>query len=126
MSLRYRPNAARSLVLAHAQTRAGCAPSAGALPWDAMTQRWRAAVPLPAPLLDHVVIDVRDRMDEAAHVFTALGFSLTPRGHHTLGSTNHLAMFATDYLELLGFGEGGASRDELQSFPIGLNGLVFK
>ena len=35
-------------------------------------------------------------------------------------------MFATDYLELLGFGAGGASRDELQSFPIGLNGLVFK
>src|SRR4029077_6836801 len=26
----------------------------------------------------------------------------------------------------LGFGAGGASRDELQSFPIGLNGLVFK
>jgi catechol 2,3-dioxygenase-like lactoylglutathione lyase family enzyme len=84
------------------------------------------AVPLPAPVLDHVVIDVRDRMDEAARTFTALGFSLTPRGHHTLGSMNHLAMFATDYLELLGFGEAGAARPELASFPIGLNGLVFK
>ena len=83
-------------------------------------------MPLPAPILDHVVIDVRDRMDEAARTFAALGFELTPRGHHTLGSMNHLEMFATDYLELLGFGEGGASRPELAPFPIGLNGLVFK
>jgi hypothetical protein len=83
-------------------------------------------VPLPAPILDHVVVDVRDRMDEAARAFAALGFQLTPRGHHTLGSMNHLAMFATDYLELLGFGEGGASRPELAPFPVGLNGLVFK
>jgi glyoxalase-like protein len=82
-------------------------------------------VPLPPPVLDHVVIDVHDRMDEAGRVFAALGFTLTPRGHHTLGSTNHLAMFATDYLELLGFGVG-ASRPELTSFPVGLNGLVFK
>src|SRR5437763_1558325 len=65
-------------------------------------------------------------MDEAARVFTGLGFRLTPRGHHTLGSMNHLMMFATDYLELLGFGEGGANRPELAPFPVGLNGLVFK
>jgi hypothetical protein len=83
-------------------------------------------MPLPPPVLDHVVIDVRDRMDDAAATFAALGFQLTPRGHHTLGSMNHLAMFATDYLELLGFGEGGASRPELAPFPVGLNGLVFK
>src|SRR6266699_2690485 len=65
-------------------------------------------------------------MDEAARTFAALGFQLTPRGHHTLGSMNHLMVFATDYLELLGFGEVGASRPELAPFPIGLNGLVFK
>ncbi len=82
-------------------------------------------VALPSPILDHVVIDVRDRMDEAARCLTALGFQLTPRGHHTLGSVNHLAMFATDYLELLGFGEG-TSRPELEPFPVGFNGLVFK
>jgi catechol 2,3-dioxygenase-like lactoylglutathione lyase family enzyme len=81
---------------------------------------------LPPPALDHVVIDVRDRMDDAAATFAALGFQLTPRGRHTLGSMNHLAMFATDYLELLGFGADGASRPELAPFPIGLNGLVFK
>jgi catechol 2,3-dioxygenase-like lactoylglutathione lyase family enzyme len=78
------------------------------------------------PVLDHIVIDVRDRIDAAEARFRALGFNLTPRGHHTLGSSNHLAMFATDYLELLGFGAGGAARAEIQSFPVGLNGLVFK
>ena len=83
-------------------------------------------MPASAPILDHVVVDVRDRMDEAAETYRALGFWLTPRGHHTLGSMNHLAMFATDYLELLGFGEGSAGRPELAPFPIGLNGLVFK
>jgi len=81
---------------------------------------------LPSPVLDHVVIDVRDRIDEAMRRFASLGFQLTPRGHHTLGSVNHLAMFAADYLELLGFGEGGATRTEIARFPTGLNGLVFK
>lgn len=83
-------------------------------------------MPLPAPVLDHVVIDVRDQIDEAMRCFAALGFQLTPRGRHTLGSINHLAMFATDYLELLGFAEDGATRLEIMRFPAGLNGLVFK
>lgn len=80
----------------------------------------------PPPVLDHVVIDVRDQIDEAARCFQSLGFRLTPRGRHTLGSVNHLAMFATDYLELLGFAEDGATRAEIIRFPVGLNGLVFK
>jgi hypothetical protein len=79
-----------------------------------------------SPVLDHVVIDVRDCIDEAMRRFQSLGFQLTPRGRHTLGSVNHLAMFATDYLELLGFAEEGATRPEIMRFPIGLNGLVFK
>jgi Glyoxalase-like domain len=81
---------------------------------------------LSPPVLDHVVIDVRDRLDDAMRCFSALGFQLTPRGRHTLGSANHLAMFATDYFELLGFGEDGATRTEIARFPAGLNGLVFK
>jgi Glyoxalase-like domain len=76
------------------------------------------------PCLDHIVVDVREEIDSAAQRFAALGFQLTPRGHHTLGSENHLAIFATDYLELLGF--AGNARAELEPFPIGLNGLVFK
>jgi hypothetical protein len=79
-----------------------------------------------SPVLDHVVIDVRDRIDEAMRCFVSLGFQLTPRGRHTLGSVNHLAMFATDYLELLGLAKDGATRPEIAPFPIGLNGLVFK
>jgi hypothetical protein len=69
---------------------------------------------------------VRDCIDDAMQRFSSLGFQLTPRGHHTLGSVNHLAMFAADYLELLGFGEDGATRTEIARFPTGLNGLVFK
>ena len=83
-------------------------------------------MPLPAPVLDHVVIDVRDQIDEAMRCFAALGFQATPRGRHTLGSVNHLAMFATDYLELLGFAPDSATRVEITRFPQGLNGLVFK
>jgi hypothetical protein len=79
-----------------------------------------------SPVLDHVVVDVRERIEEALRCYQSLGFQLTPRGHHTLGSVNHLAMFATDYLELLGFADGGAIRPEIMRFPIGLNGLVFK
>ncbi len=79
-----------------------------------------------SPVLDHVVIDVRDRIDEAMRCFQSLGFQLTPRGRHTLGSVNHLAMFATDYMELLGFAGDGAIRPEIVRFPVGLNGLVFK
>jgi hypothetical protein len=81
---------------------------------------------MPDATLDHVVIDAKDGMDEAVRIYQALGFQLTPRGHHTLGSINNLAIFGTNYLELLGFGESGAIRTELTAFPIGLNGLVFK
>src|SRR5450756_770453 len=80
---------------------------------------------MPATL-DHVVIDGRDRMDEAVRTFERLGFQLTPRGHHTLGSINNLAMFATNYIELLGFGDNAGARPSLAGFPVGLNGLVFK
>jgi len=54
--------------------------------------------------IDHVVIAVRD-LDRAEAQYRRLGFALTPRGHHAkLGSYNHCAMFAEDYLELLGQG----------------------
>ena len=81
---------------------------------------------MQSPLIDHVVIDVRDRMEEGARRFRALGFNLTPMGRHSLGSANHLAMFGRDYLELLGTDvPGGTLRPDLDPFPVGLNGLVF-
>jgi len=82
--------------------------------------------PLPTPTLDHVVINARDHMDEAATCYRRLGFQLTPRGRHTLGSINHLAIFGTDYLELIGIEPGAeTTRLDILRSPLGLNGLVF-
>jgi len=78
---------------------------------------------MPVPPIDHVVIDVRDRLDEAARLYRALGFQLTAPAQHSLGSANQLCVFASDYLEFLSPGTG--ARADLAGFPVGLNGLVF-
>jgi len=80
---------------------------------------------LPVPTLDHVVVNVRDRLDEGLETYRRLGFTLTPRGHHTLGSMNHLAIFGTEYLELIAAPTGEPRRTEILDAPRGLNGLVF-
>jgi len=49
---------------------------------------------------DHAVVVCGD-LDAAAANWRAFGFTLTPRGYHTLGSQNHCIMLARDYLELL-------------------------
>ena len=77
------------------------------------------------PTLDHVVVNVHQRMDEAADTYRRLGFTLTPRGTHSLGSINHLAMFGTDYLELIGLPATATGRQDLLTWPMGLNGLVW-
>ena len=80
---------------------------------------------LPVPTMDHVVVNVHDRMDEAQRIYERLGFTLTPRGYHSLGSVNHLAIFGTDYLELIGTPPGGGGRQDILDWPTGLNGLVW-
>ena len=77
--------------------------------------------------LDHVVINTLFVMDRAAALMSQLGFTPTSRGHHSLGSINHLMMFEHDYLELIGLPSGTDKlrKDVLES-PRGLNGLVFK
>lgn len=80
---------------------------------------------LPVPTIDHVVVNVRDRLDEAVETYRRLGFTMTPRGYHTLGSMNHLAIFGTDYLELIAAQQGDARRTDILDWPFGLNGLVF-
>jgi Glyoxalase-like domain len=50
--------------------------------------------------IDHVVLVVRD-LDGARGTFARMGFTVTPRGDHTLGSKNHCVMFGHDYIELL-------------------------
>ncbi|MDP6871996.1 MAG: VOC family protein [Alphaproteobacteria bacterium] len=77
--------------------------------------------------LDHTVINVKFEMDKAQGLFGDLGFFLTERGYHTLGSINHLMMFGTDYLELLGLPPGAENpRPDIAEAPVGINGLVFK
>lgn len=77
--------------------------------------------------LDHLVINTLFDMDRAAALMSRLGFTLTPRGYHSLGSINHLVMFERDYVELLGLPSGADKvRQDLLESPRGLNGLVFK
>jgi len=77
-------------------------------------------------MLDHVVVNTLRNMDAAFRCFAALGFTLTPRGHHSLGSINHLMMTNGAYLELVGVPEQGLQRQEVLDSPYGLNGLVFR
>jgi catechol 2,3-dioxygenase-like lactoylglutathione lyase family enzyme len=50
--------------------------------------------------IDHVVIVVNE-LAAAADTFRRMGFTVAPRGDHTLGSRNHCVMFGEDYIELL-------------------------
>ena len=78
----------------------------------------------PGGGLDHVVINVLRDMDDAAALFAALGFQLTPLGRHSFGSINHLMMTPGAYLELVGVPETGLQRQDVLESPFGLNGLV--
>lgn len=80
---------------------------------------------LPVPTLDHVVVNVRDQIDAGLETYQRLGFTMTPRGYHTLGSMNHLAILGSEYLELIAAAPGETRRAEILSAPCGLNGLVF-
>lgn len=76
--------------------------------------------------LDHLVINSHFALDDCAKWFRALGFTLTPRGYHSLGSINHLIMFSDHYLELIGLPVGGEKlRQELLNNSPGIDGLVF-
>ena len=87
----------------------------------------RNILPVFEPILDHAVVDVRDEIDVAEALFRRLGFALLDRGHHTLGTSNHLAVFASDYMELLGWERGAKpQRSDVARYPTGLGGLVFR
>jgi hypothetical protein len=84
-------------------------------------------VPLRDPALDHAVVNVRDQMDRAVEIYRRLGFHMTERGYHTLGSINHLAVLEHDYIELIGFEPNAANvRTDILRYPCGLNALVFR
>jgi len=83
------------------------------------------AIQLPMPTLDHVVVNVRDQIDEGLNCWQRLGFTMTPRGYHSLGSMNHLAILGSEYLELIAAAPGDTRRAEILAASYGLNGLVF-
>jgi hypothetical protein len=75
---------------------------------------------------DHLVINVKYAMSRHEQIFQALGFTLTPRSVHSLGSVNRLAVFAEGYLELIGLPpDAAAPRKEVLESYTGIDGLVF-
>jgi len=72
---------------------------------------------LPVATLDHVFINARDDLDHAADIYRRLGFTLTQRGYHSMGSMITLAMFGTDFLELIAVPKGATIRRDLLDYP---------
>lgn len=76
---------------------------------------------------DHLVIIGRHQLGKLAQQFLTQGFQLTPLAHHNLGSSNHLIMLDSSYIELLGWEPGKPpQRAEIANQPIGLDALVFR
>jgi hypothetical protein len=57
--------------------------------------------------IDHLIICVRD-LARAELDLRTLGFTLTPIGVHPFGTSNHLAMFGSNFLEVLAITDAAA------------------
>jgi hypothetical protein len=80
----------------------------------------------PPARLDHLVLNTHYDIDAAHALLEGLGFIVTPRGHHTLGSVNHLVVLAGGYLELIGQPRDSEKvRQEILDSPLGIDGLVY-
>lgn len=78
----------------------------------------------PIAGIDHVIVGVRD-LEAARRTWVRLGFTLSPRGRHLEQPTaNYCVMFASDYIELLGIAEAGASGHRLGDFLEFREGLM--
>jgi hypothetical protein len=76
-------------------------------------------------VFDHAVLNLHYDLDSGQDLFNSFGFKVAPRGYHSLGSINHLIVFETNYLELIGLDRANPNpRKELLDWPVGLNGLV--
>ena len=89
-------------------------------------------LPLPSGIsqnpaaLDHLVINTHYDIDGAQALLEGLGFIVTPRGYHTLGSVNHLIVLDGGYLELIGQPrDSDQIRQEILDSPVGIDGLVY-
>ncbi len=85
-----------------------------------------SAVPKREGMFDHAVLNLHYDLDAGEELFNSLGFQIAPRGYHSLGSMNHLIVFDSNYLELIGLDPSNPNpRKELLDWPVGLNGLVY-
>ena len=76
---------------------------------------------------DHLVIMARDQMCLVAKQFSDLGFRLSAKSTHNLGSSNQLIVLDSTYLEILGWEEGTVpQRAEIANLAFGLDALVFR
>ena len=83
-------------------------------------------MPQETASLDHLVINTHYDIDAAQALLSGLGFTITPRGYHTLGSVNHLVVLAGGYLELIGQPrDSDKVRQEILDSPVGIDGLVY-
>ncbi|AOB32454.1 hypothetical protein AKI39_19590 [Bordetella sp. H567] len=84
-------------------------------------------VPAGTTELDHAVIMVRDRLEQAAPHFERQGYTLSETEVHNLGSWNRLIVLAHSYVELLGWPPGKPpARKEIADSPLGLEALVLR
>lgn len=74
--------------------------------------------------LDHLVINTRFNLDPYRAFFGSLGFTVTPKSRHSLGSVNHLIVFEDSYLELIGLERDGPVRQDIVESRMGIDGLV--
>lgn len=76
--------------------------------------------------IDHVVLNAKTELNALESAFRRLGFRLSERGFHSLGSINHVAMLEGGYLELIGVPrENPDIRPEVSHGRTGIDGLVF-
>lgn len=82
----------------------------------------------PAPLpFDHLVVMMRDQLEDQAVLLEKDGYRLTDLSVHNLGSMNRLITLDTTYIELLGWPKGQEPRrKEIAQQPLGLDALVFR
>ena len=77
-------------------------------------------------LFDHAVLNLHYGVDEGEALLASLGFTVSPRGYHTLGSIHHTVALGSSYLEIVGLDPANPKpRKELLDSPLGLDGLVW-
>jgi hypothetical protein len=77
--------------------------------------------------VDHVVLNAKTELAALQRAVSGLGFRLSPRAQHSLGSLNHVAALRVGYLELVGVPpEQPDVRPDIGRGNVGIDGLVFR